>query len=154
MFGQKLLNTQAVWAGVLSIAHKEMGKHTERVFRKNSLKPNAASYNNASWCTDTNGFLEHSPSGGSLCYKGPTLQKIPPVFGGDPPSYSWEEIRCTDCQCGALSINEHKEQGSMLLRLQKLLGYFCQVSGLGEVSPGLWESRPGKYLLLTTGNST
>ena len=45
---------------------------------KNSLKPNAASHNNASWYTDTDVFLEHSPSGGSLYYKGPTLQKIIP----------------------------------------------------------------------------
>ena len=29
------------------ITHHEMGKRTERVFQKNSLKPNAASHNNA-----------------------------------------------------------------------------------------------------------
>ena len=34
--------------------------------------------------TDTDGFLEHSPSGGSLCYKGPALQKIILVLGGLP----------------------------------------------------------------------
>ena len=33
-----------------------------------------------SWVTDTDGSLEHSPSGGSLYYKGPTLQKI--IRGG------------------------------------------------------------------------
>ena len=43
---------------------------------KNSLMPNATSHNNASWYSDTDMFLEHSPSGGSLYYKGPTLQKI------------------------------------------------------------------------------
>ena len=48
------------------------------------MHPNAASHNNASWCTDTDGFLEHSPSRGSLPYKGPTLQKIIPGFGGSP----------------------------------------------------------------------
>ena len=53
-----------------------MGKPFERSFKKNSLKPNAASHNNASWYTDTDGFLEHSPSGGNLYYKGPILQKI------------------------------------------------------------------------------
>ena len=53
-----------------------MGKHTERVLKTNSSKPNAASHNNAIWYTDTDGFLEHSPSGGSLYHKGPTLQKI------------------------------------------------------------------------------
>ena len=40
------------------------------------MHPNAASHNNASWCTDTDGFLEHSPSRGSLYYKGPDFQKI------------------------------------------------------------------------------
>ena len=39
--------------------------------QKNSLKPtNAASHNNTSWYTDTDGVLEHSPSGGSLYYRG------------------------------------------------------------------------------------
>ena len=33
--------------------------------------------------TDIGGFLEHSPSGGSL-YKRPTLQKIIPFWGGPP----------------------------------------------------------------------
>ena len=60
-FGLKLLNTQC-------------GAHIERVFKKtNPLKPNAASHSNASWCTDADGFLEHSPSRGSLYYKGPAL---------------------------------------------------------------------------------
>ena len=45
-----------------------------------SLKPNAASHYNTSWYTDTDGFLEHLPSGESLYYKGPTLQKI--IRGG------------------------------------------------------------------------
>ena len=63
-----------------------MGKCGERVFKKNSLKPNTASHNNAFWSTDTDGFLGHSPSGGSLYYRGPTLQKIKAlqVFGGTP----------------------------------------------------------------------
>ena len=64
-----------------------MGKCIERVFKKMSLKkkkmslkPNAASHYNTSWYTDTDGFLEHLPSGESLYYKGPTLQKI--IRGG------------------------------------------------------------------------
>ena len=62
-----------------------MGKHVERVFKKkNSWKPNAASHNNANWYTDTDGFLEPSPSGGSLYYKGPSPQKIIPVWEGPP----------------------------------------------------------------------
>ena len=44
--------------------------------QKNSLKPNAASHDNASWYTDTDGFSEYSPSQGNLYYKGPILQKI------------------------------------------------------------------------------
>ena len=55
--------------------------------QKNSLKPNAASHSSASWYTDTDGFLEHSPSGGSLYYKRPALQKIILVLGS-PPLYT------------------------------------------------------------------
>ena len=85
IFGQTLLNTQhsvgrgarkspiMKWANTLSLQ------------KKNSLKPNAASHNNAGWYTDTDGLLEHSPSGGSLYYKGPALQKIIPVFRIFPP---------------------------------------------------------------------
>ena len=53
------------WANVL----KESSK-------KNSLKLNAASHNNASWYTDTHGFLEHSPSGQKPVLQGEILQKI------------------------------------------------------------------------------
>ena len=56
-----------------------MVKHVESL-KKNSLKLNAASHNNASWCTDADGFLEHSPRGGSLYYKGPALQKTIPFL--------------------------------------------------------------------------
>ena len=38
--------------------------------KTNSLKPNSASHNNANWYTNTDGFLEHSPSGGSLYSRG------------------------------------------------------------------------------------
>ena len=47
-----------------------MGKLSERVLKNNSLKPNAASHNNASWYTDTDGFLEHSPSWGKPALQG------------------------------------------------------------------------------------
>ena len=66
------------------ITHHEMGKRVERLFKKNSLKPNTASHNSTSGYTDTDGFLEPSPRGGSLYYKGPALQKII-HFGGIPP---------------------------------------------------------------------
>ena len=52
--------------------------------KKNSLKSVAASHNNASWHTDTDGFLEHSPRGGSLYYKGPALQEIILFWGWFP----------------------------------------------------------------------
>ena len=64
-----------MWAGAVN-HHHEKGKHVERVFKKISRKPNAASHNNASWYTDKDGLLEHPSSGGSLYYKGPALQKI------------------------------------------------------------------------------
>ena len=82
-FGQKLLNIQH---GVGRCTHKspimKWAKHWES--SKNSLKLNAASHNNTSWYTDTDGFLEHSPSGWSLYNKGPSLQKIIPVFWVSP----------------------------------------------------------------------
>ena len=61
-----------------------MGKRTERVFKKNSPRPNTASHNDASWSTEPDGFLEHSPSGENLYYEGPALQKIILVFGVPP----------------------------------------------------------------------
>ena len=64
--------------------------------RKNSLKLNAASHNTTIWYTDTDGFLEHLPSRGSLYYKGPALQKITLGFLGSPPSYQFPGT-CTEC---------------------------------------------------------
>ena len=58
-----------------------MGKCVERVFKIKLPKPSAASHNSASWYTDTDKFLEYSPGGGSLYYKGPALQKIILFFG-------------------------------------------------------------------------
>ena len=63
-----------------------MDKYVERIFKKISLKLNTASHNNASWCTDADGFLEHYPSRGHLYYKRPALQRMIPVLGG-PPLY-------------------------------------------------------------------
>ena len=81
IFGQKLLNTRHT---VSRRAHKSpiMKWANTLSLQKPSLKLNTASQNRASWYTDTDGFLEHSPRGGSLYYKGPTLQKIIPVFEG------------------------------------------------------------------------
>ena len=82
-FGPKVLNTQC---GVGRCTHKSLIMICANAFKessikkKKSLKPNAASHKNASWYTDTDGFLDHSRSGGSLLYKGPALQNIIPVF--------------------------------------------------------------------------
>ena len=75
-----------VWAGALVI-HPPCRRQTcwKSLKKNNSLKLNTASHNNASWYTDTHGFLEHSSSRGSLYYKGPTLQKKIPVWGEFPP---------------------------------------------------------------------
>ena len=55
--------------------------------KKKSQKPNAASQNNTSWSTDTDGLLEHTLKVGRLCYKRPALQKIIPSRG--PLSYAY-----------------------------------------------------------------
>ena len=76
-----------------------MSKCFERVFKKkkNSRKPNAASHNNTSWYTVTDGFLEHSPSGGSLYYKRLALWKIIPVFfAGVSPRIIIESLKNLD----------------------------------------------------------
>ena len=69
IFSQKLMNTQH---GVGRCAHKSPIMKWANTWResskKNSLKLNTASHNTTSWYTDTEGFLEHSPSGGSLYY--------------------------------------------------------------------------------------
>ena len=75
-----------MWANVL-INH-EMGKCVKRVFKKNSLKLNAVSHNNASWYADIDGFLEHSSSTGSLYYNGPAALQKAILFFRVPPHTS------------------------------------------------------------------
>ena len=79
--------------------------------KKNSQKLNAASHNNASWYTDTDGLLEHSPNGASLYYKGYIFQKIIPVWGA-PLMYV--------CVCMGSSTNNTP------FLLQKLLLQNCK----------------------------
>ena len=76
-----------------------MGKCAESL-HKNPLKLNAASHNKASWSTDIGVFLEHSPSGRSLYYKGPALQKIILVLGGPSHMYYIEILH----MCAQLEI--------------------------------------------------
>ena len=68
------------WQVRLWITRHEVTRWVERVFKKHSLKPNAASHNNSSYHTDTDGFLEHSPIE-EACTTWPALQKIPEYFG-------------------------------------------------------------------------
>ena len=51
-----------VWADALVNHPSWNGQTPWKSLQKDSLKPNAASHHNASWCTGTDGFLEHSPS--------------------------------------------------------------------------------------------
>ena len=92
-FGLKLLNTQH---SVGRDARKSPIMKWENVFKESSktysLKPNAASHNNASWYTDTDGLLQHSPSRGGLCYKGSYLQKMILSWGAPLVKYSIENI--------------------------------------------------------------
>ena len=81
---QKLLNTKCSMSRCAQITNHEMRNILTPQKKKKSLKPNAASHNNASWYTDTDGFLEHSPSRGSLYYNRPSLQKIFRVFWRSP----------------------------------------------------------------------
>ena len=69
------------------VTHHKMGKHIERVFKQNSLKRDAPSHNSASWHIDTDGFLEHSPSRGSLYYKAPTPRRRQFGYFGSPLIY-------------------------------------------------------------------
>ena len=71
----------AVWAGVHVNHPSWHGQRRWKSLQKNSLPPNTA-FHNTSWYTDTDGFLEHSPSRGSLYYKGPALHNIIMFFSG------------------------------------------------------------------------
>ena len=74
-----------VWAGTL-INHPSWNGQTHwKSLQKNSLKLNAASRNNVSWYTHTDGLLEHSSSGGSLYYRPSLRQKIILGFFWFPP---------------------------------------------------------------------
>ena len=96
VFGQKLQNAQH---GVDRCARKSPvtkgANGLKESSRKKSLKLNAASHNNASWSTDADGFLEHSPSGRSLSFKDRLID--PPednsaLFLGPPSSMPRKNI--------------------------------------------------------------
>ena len=82
-----------MWAGELVvITHHEMDNTLKESSKKKPLTLSAASHNNASWYTDTDGLLQHSPSRGGLCYKGSYLQKMILSWGAPLVKYSIENI--------------------------------------------------------------
>ena len=107
VFGQKLPNTQC---GVGRHAHKsptvKCAKMCWKCLQKNWLKPNTASHNTTTWCTDTDGFLEHSPSGANVYNKGSALQKIILFFFflGPPCKliFNWVAVCSNDCRRGVI----------------------------------------------------
>ena len=73
VFGQKCWTCSVVWAGALVNHPSWNGQVWWKSLQKNSLKLNTACHSNATWYTDMDGFLEHSPSRESLYRKGPAL---------------------------------------------------------------------------------
>ena len=71
---------RAAWAGAIINHPLWNGEMCWKSLKKISVGPHSAPPNNTSWYTDSNGFLEHSRSGGSLYYKGPSLQKVIQCF--------------------------------------------------------------------------
>ena len=70
VFGQKLLNNQCGIGRYTCKSAMMKWANALKESSKNSLKPNAASSNNASWHTDTDGFLKHSPSSEACTTRG------------------------------------------------------------------------------------
>ena len=77
-----------MWAGELHITHHEMGAES---LQNKFTEAERSLSQHASWDTDTDEFLEHSPSRGSLYYKGSALQKVIPILGGGPPLVFYKE---------------------------------------------------------------
>ena len=124
----------AVWAGVHVNHPSWHGQRRWKSLQKNSLPPNTA-FHNTSWYTDTDGFLEHSPSRGSLYYKGPTHHKITPISFGYP-LVDWP-LLCHGC----LSKTSHHDLDNILLVVKKLrVGRQCWsgLSGLPVSSRDAW----------------
>ena len=80
IFGQKLLNTQSNVGSCTCTS--AIGKW-ENTLKESSEKFTEAKHSLSQQCqlyTDTDGFLEHPPSGRNLYYKAPALQKIILLF--------------------------------------------------------------------------
>ena len=86
VFGQKLLNTQH---GVGRCARKSPIMKWANMSKESSEKLTEAECSlsqQPSWCTDTDGFLEHLPGGGKPVLQGACPPEDNSVFLG-PPSY-------------------------------------------------------------------
>ena len=87
VFGQKLLNTQHMWTGA-PVNHPPWNEQMcWKSLQKKFTEAKHSLSQQHQLATDTDEFLEHSCSRGSLYYKEPTLPKITPVLEGGPPSY-------------------------------------------------------------------
>ena len=104
VFGQKLLNTHihthtnywtlsGVWADML-VNHPSWNGQTHlKSLQKNPLKPNTASHNNASWYSDSGGFLAHL-AGEACTTRGPPSRIWFWGFLGTPPHTALALIYC------------------------------------------------------------
>ena len=80
---QKLLNTQCcVHRCTCKSPIMKWAKALKEASKKHTAKPSTASHNTTSWYTDTDGFLEHSSSRGSLPYKGASIPEDNSRFFG------------------------------------------------------------------------
>ena len=104
-----------------------------KVFKTNSLEPDAASHNNASWYMDTDGFPEHSPIKGSLDYKGLSLQKIILLFGG--VSLVYQQMLYNNSNSRLFTIDLATPSSNILSYIQQLKVKF-KTSGLNTFSLG------------------
>ena len=91
-----------------------MGKCIGRIFPQNSVKPNAASHNNASWYTHTDGFLEHSLVGKPVL-QGAHLPGENSGFWGGSPLYMAYTKYFINMSCDYIYSD-----GYMMWLLQKL----------------------------------
>ena len=145
-----------VWAGALVNPHHEKGKCVESS-KKFSLKPNAASHTTTSWCPDTDGFLEHSPSRGSLYFKGSALQKLIPVLGS-PPSYihsilsifKWHIVHSVTLSTFIMLYNHHHHLATELCSSGKTEILFPLNSNPPSPPPSTPSNNPLLSLSLTT----
>ena len=117
IFGRKLLNTQCS----ALINHLSWNEQTHwKSLQKNSLKLHAASDNDTSWYTGTEGFLQHSPCEESLYYRGPAHQKIILLFLG-PPLYTNSN---SDQEIKLCMLSFSKKKNSFVLK-QQMSNFYC-----------------------------